>query len=68
MALVWDYLVSKLKRSEKGRILILERQINFGPDSSRGEKIKLADVRKYWNRLNLFPHQKRLLEHLLWKS
>ena len=68
MPLVWDYVVSHLKHSEKGKILLLERQINFGPDSDTGEKIKLRDVEKYWDKLHLFPRQKRLLEHLLWKK
>ena len=35
----------KLEKTEKGRILILERMINYGPD--KGEKIRLSEVRKY---------------------
>lgn len=60
---LWDYDRKELEKTEGGRILILERMINYGPD---GEKIKLTDVKKYWNKLNLFSLQKRLLELLIW--
>lgn len=60
---LWDYDRKKLEKTESGRILILERMINYGPGE---EKIKLADVKKYWNKLNLFPDRKRLLELLIW--
>lgn len=61
---LWDYDVEELKKTEQGRIKILERKINYGPE--KGEKIKLAEVKKYWNRLELFNLQKRLLELLIW--
>ncbi len=61
---VWDYNPEELKKSESGRILLLERMINFGPD--KGTKIKLAEVKKYWDKLNLFTLQKRLFSLLLW--
>lgn len=60
---LWDYDRKELEKTEEGRILILERMINYGPD---GEKIKLADVKKYWDKLNLFSLQKRLLVLLIW--
>ncbi len=60
---VWDYDIEELKKTESGRILILERMINYGPGD---EKIKLADVKKYWDRLNLFPIRRRLMELLIW--
>ncbi len=60
---LWDYDEEELKKTEKGRIFILERMINYGPGD---EKIKLADVRKYWDKLHLFILQKRLFELLLW--
>jgi len=63
MKSVWDYDVSDLKKSEKGRILILERQINYGPE--KGQKILLSEVRKYWKDLNLIPKRKKLLELFL---
>ncbi len=66
MKSVWDYDPEELKKTEKGRIFLLERQINYGPDE--GVKIKLADVKKYWNQLNLFPHSKRLMQLLLWEE
>jgi hypothetical protein len=65
MVQIWDYDVDELKKTEQGRILILERMINYGPGN---EKIPLADVKKYWNRLKLFPNVKRLLELLIWNK
>lgn len=66
MVLIWDYNIKDLEKSERGRILILERMINYGPD--KGEKIKLSDVKKYWHRLNLFPKQKKLMQLLIWEK
>ena len=66
MPLVWDYNPKELKKTEAGRILLLERAINFGP--GKGVKIKLAEVKKYWDKLNLFPPQKRLFELLIWEK
>lgn len=60
---VWDYDERELRKSEKGRVLLLERMINFGPGR---EKIKLAEVKKYWHKLNLFPPQRKLFELLIW--
>ena len=64
MVFIWDYDINELKKTETGRIKILERMINYGPD--KGEKIKLALVKKYWDRLDLFPRRKRLMEFLIW--
>lgn len=61
---VWDYDVNTLKRSKKGRLLLLERSINYGPE--KGEKISLSEVKKNWDKLDLFKLQKRLLELLIW--
>jgi hypothetical protein len=63
MVHIWDYDIEELTKSKDGRRIILERMINYGPD---GEKIKLAEVKKYWSKLNLFLPQKRLLELLIW--
>lgn len=60
---LWDYNRKKLEQSKKGKILILERMINYGPGD---EKIKLSDVKKYWDKLHLFRLQKRLFELLIW--
>lgn len=65
MVFIWDYDVNELKKTEAGRILILERMINYGPGK---EKIKLSDVKKYWDKLNLLPQAKRLMELLIWKK
>lgn len=61
--IVWDYDKKTLEKSEKGRILLLERMINYGPGK---EKIKLDDVKKYWGQLHLFTLSKRLFELLIW--
>lgn len=63
---LWDYDEKELKKTESGRIKILERKINYGP--GKGKKIKLADVKKYWDRLELFHLQKRLFELLIWNK
>ncbi len=60
---LWDYDKEELEKTEEGRIFILERMINYGPGD---EKIKLADVKKYWNDLNLFKHRKMFFEDLIW--
>jgi hypothetical protein len=64
MHYLWDYDKKTLEKTERGRILILERMINYGP--GKKEKIKLALVKKYWNKLDLFTLQKRLFELLIW--
>jgi len=61
---LWDYNKNTLRKTKEGKIQILERMINYGPD--KGEKIRLSDVRKFWDKLNLFTLQKRLFELLLW--
>lgn len=61
---LWDYDKKTLEKSESGRLLLLERMINYGPQ--KGEKIKLSQVKKYWDKLELFPIRKRLLELLIW--
>lgn len=60
---LWDYNKKELEKSENGRILLLERMINYGPGK---EKIKLTEVKKYWEKLSLFKLQKRLFELLIW--
>lgn len=37
MPFIWDYDIKELKKTKSGRLLILERMINYGPD--KGEKI-----------------------------
>lgn len=64
MSFIWDYDKNKLKKTEKGKLLLLERAINFGPEKK--EKIKLRLVKKNWDKLHLFPTRKRLFELLIW--
>ncbi len=64
MPLVWDYDIKELKKTKSGRLLLLERAINYGPD--KGEKIRLSEVKKNWDKLQLFPLSKRLFELLIW--
>lgn len=66
MPFIWDYDINKLKKTKSGRLLILERQINYGIYSSDREKIDLKEVKKHWNELNLDPLKKRLFELLIW--
>lgn len=68
MAHVWDYDIKELKKSKRGRLLLLERQINYGVYPSDKEKIKLSDVKKYWNKLNIDPNRRRLLKLLIWNK
>lgn len=60
---LWDYDINELKKTEKGRIFILERMINYWPGK---EKIKLSEVKKYWSKLDLYHNRRLLLELLLW--
>ncbi len=64
MVLVWDYDINVLKKSKRGRLLLLERQINYGVDE--GEKISLQKVRQNWDRLEIAPKRRRLFELLIW--
>lgn len=64
MSFIWDYKKGELRKTKSGKILLLQRAINYGPE--KGEKISLAQVKKYWNKLTLFPLRKRLLELLIW--
>lgn len=68
MAHVWDYDIKELKKSKRGRLLLLERQINYGVYPSDKEKIKLSEVKKYWNKLNIDPNRRRLLKLLIWNK
>ncbi|NTU46438.1 hypothetical protein HGA88_02330 [Candidatus Roizmanbacteria bacterium] len=65
MVFIWDYDRKELEKTEEGRILILERMINYGPGD---EKIPLDQVKKYWDRLHLQKPQQRLLELLIWNQ
>ncbi len=64
MPFIWDYDINELKKTKSGRLLILERMINYGPD--KGEKIPLKEVKKNWDKLHLDPRNKRLMELLIW--
>lgn len=64
MVMVWDYDINELKKSKKGRLLLLERMINYGVD--KGEKIRLSEVKNNWKNLHLDPLRKRLFELLIW--
>ena len=63
MVYLWDYDEQELEKTEEGRIKILERMINYGPGK---KKIKLSLVKKYWDKLDLYPQAKRLMELLIW--
>lgn len=63
---LWDYDKKELEKTENGRILILERLINYGVYSSDKEKIRLSLVKKYWDKLNLDAPRRRLFQLLIW--
>lgn len=68
MPFLWDYDINEVKKSksERAKIFLLERQINYGVYD--GEKIQLSKVKKYWDKLNIFPLKRRLFEYLIWKK
>lgn len=68
MVLLWDYDEKELKKSQRGRLFLLERQINYGVYRSDKEKINLAEVEKNWDKLNLEPKRRRLLEYIIWRK
>lgn len=63
---IWDYDIEELKKTESGRLLILERMINYGVSYKYGPKIKLAEVKKNWDKLNIEPDRRELLKLLIW--
>ena len=64
MVFIWDYDINELKKTPQGRLKILARMINDGLD--KGEKIPLAEVKKNWDKLDMLPRRKRLMELLIW--
>lgn len=66
MSFIWDYDVKKLKKSKQGKLLILERQINYGVYPSDKEKISLKEVKRNWDKLHLEPLRKKLFQLLIW--
>ena len=66
MVFIWDYDIKELKKTEAGRILILERMINNGVYLKDKEKIPVKLVKKYWDRLHLEPDRRRFLKFLIW--
>ncbi len=65
MVYLWDYDLAELKKSksERAKVFLLERKINYGPGK---EKISLSEVKKYWGKLNLFKPRRHLFELLIW--
>jgi len=66
MVLIWDYDIRELKKTREGRILILERMINYGIYPGDRDKISLSQVKKYWNRLAIDADRRRLMHYLIW--
>lgn len=63
---IWDYDINELRKTESGRLLILERQINYGMFLSDKDKIKLSEVKKNWKKLTLEADRKKLFKFLIW--
>ncbi|MBM4401998.1 MAG: hypothetical protein FJ044_02035 [Candidatus Cloacimonetes bacterium] len=66
MPYLWDYDINEVKKSksERAKIFLLERQINYGLFG--GEKVELAKIKKYWDKLNIERKRRRLFEFLIW--
>lgn len=64
MSYLWDYDKKALEKTKGGKLFLLERMINYGP--GEGNKIKLSEVKKNWDKLHLFKLQRRLFELLIW--
>ena len=64
--MIWDYDEKKLQKSEKGRILLLERMINNGVYLDDSQRIPLQQVKKYWTKLHIEPGRRKLLKLLIW--
>jgi len=63
---LWDYDVKELKKSKRWRLLLLERQINYGVYRDDTEKINLRQVKENWNKLDIEPKRRKLLRLLIW--
>lgn len=66
MVHLWDYEEKELNKSEKGRILILERWINYGVYLKDTKKLPLDSVKKYWNKLHIDVNRRKFLKFLIW--
>lgn len=66
MVFIWDYNPKELKKSQRGRILLLERWINGGVFLSDDKKIPLNEVKKNWRKLQIDPSKRQLLKMLIW--
>ncbi|MBI4130235.1 hypothetical protein HY468_02890 [Candidatus Roizmanbacteria bacterium] len=64
MVFIWDFDIKKLRKTEEGRRIILQRQIDYGVD--KYEKIDLAEVKKNWDKLHWTPRRKKLFQLLIW--
>lgn len=63
---LWDYDKKELEKTQKGRIKILERIINFGIYLKDNEKIPVEEVKKYWSKLKLDPGRRNFLKFIIW--
>ena len=63
---LWDYDKKELKKTEEGRVKILERLINFGVYLKDKQRIPISDVKKYWSKLKLDPGRKSFLKFIIW--
>ena len=68
MTHIWDYDEKELKKTEEGRILMLERLINYGVYLKDKNRLPISLVRKYWDKLRLEPRRRRFLKFIIWGS
>ncbi|MBD3366413.1 hypothetical protein GF360_03705 [candidate division WWE3 bacterium] len=60
---LWDYNEKELSKTESGRAKILERKLNYGRKGN--EKISIAEVKKYWDKMDLFPLTRKFWKMML---
>ncbi len=62
----WSTDTTELKKNPRlYAAWLLEQSINFG---LQGKKLKVKELKKYWNKLNLDPARKKFLELLLYEK
>lgn len=66
MTHLWDYEEETLKKSNRGRLLLLERKINYGIYAGDKEKLDLQRIKKNWRNLKIEPKRRRFLKLLIW--
>jgi hypothetical protein len=60
----WSTDTTRLQADpEKYAIFVLEQRINFGLNNA---KLSLAQLRKYWDKLNIDTNKRNYLQRIVW--